>query len=137
MKLSLSTYLKAFATVTIIGPWAMIVMSGVLFGGFVPMMGLGHPVVLVGVAWVYCSALVLWRPSSNRLYRLGILVGFVWLSWVVYQKGTRLKLPADTPASNELLMLREMLGYYVLLGAWILSVILLLPSKKRARTTNS
>ena len=101
------------------------------------MMGLGQPVVLVGLAWVYCSTMVLWRPSSNRRYRLGILVGFVWLSWVVYQKGTRLMFPADTPASNELLMLREVLGHYVVLGTWVLSVILLLPSKKRARTTNS
>jgi hypothetical protein len=130
MTRSLSTYLKAFATVTIIGPWAMLVMSGVLFGGFVPMMGLGHPVVLVGLARVYCSALVLWRPSPNRLYRLGILVGFVLLSWVIYQNDTRLTFPADTPASNELSMLREVLGHYVVLGAWVLSVILLLPGKK-------
>jgi hypothetical protein len=128
MTLGVSTYLKAFATVTIIGPWAMFLMSGVLFGGFVPMMGLGLPVVLVGLAWVYCSALVLWRPSSNRLYRLGILVGVALLSSVIYQKGTRLTFPT---AGDELLMLREVLGQYVVLGAWVLSVILLLPSQKK------
>jgi hypothetical protein len=129
MKLSLSTYLKAFATVTIIGPWAMFVMSGVLFGGFVPMMGLGHPMVLVGLAWVYCSAMVLWRPSSNRLYRLGTFAGLLLLSWMIYQKGSQLTFRAEPTTSNELLLLRDVLGHYVVLGAWLLSVILLLPVK--------
>ena len=129
MKLTLSTYLKAFATVTIIGPWAMFVMSGVLFGGFVPMMGLGHPMVLVGLAWVYCSAMVLWRPSSNRLYRLGTFAGLLLLSWMIYQKGSQLTFRAEPTTSNELLLLRDVLGHYVVLGAWLLSVILLLPVK--------
>lgn len=122
-------HLKAFATVTIICPWAMLVMSGTLFGGFVPMMGLGQPVVLVGLVWVYCSAKVLWCPSSNRLYRVGIFVGFVLLSWMIFQKWTRPSVPDEPRLSSELLMLREALGQYVVLGAWVLSMILLLPLK--------
>ena len=126
---SLSTYLKAFASVTIIGPLAMFLMSGAVFGGFVPMMGLGQPVVLVGLVWVYCSAKVLWCPSSNRLYRVGIVVGFVLLSWMIFQKWTRPSVSDEPRLSSELLMLREALGQYVVLGAWVLSVILLLSKK--------
>ena len=136
MKLSLSTYLKAFATVTIIGPWAMFVMSGVLFGGFVPMMGLGHPMVLVGLAWVYCSGLVLWSSSANRFHRLGILPGFLFLNWLIYQKAPEVTFDGQLGFKNELLSLRDVLGLYLVLGAWFLSVILMLP-RKWARLTIS
>lgn len=130
MNSKLSIQLKAFATVTIIAPLAMATMSSAVFGGFVPLMALGHPVVLVGLAWVYCSAMVLWRPSSNRLYRLGILAGFFFLSWMLYQKGLRLTCQTDPRLSSDMLLLREVLSCYVLAGAWLLSLILLLQGKR-------
>lgn len=136
MTSKIAVHLKAFATVTIIAPWAMFVMSGVVFGGLVPFMGLGHPLVLVGMAWVYCSSIVLWCPSSNRLHRFGVLAGLLLLSWMIYQKGTRLTFQADPKVSNELLLLRDVLGLYVVLGAWLLSVILLLKGKQ-PKTANS
>ena len=129
MNSKLSIHLKAFATVTIIGPWAMIGMSGMLFGGFVPMMGLGQPVVLVGLVWVYCSGLVLWSSSANRFHRLGILPGFLLINWLMYQKAPDVTFDGQLGFKSEPLSLRDVFGLYLVLGAWFLSVILMLPRK--------
>jgi hypothetical protein len=49
---------------------------------------------------------------------------------MIFQKWTLPSLPDEPRLSSELLMLREALGQYVVLGAWVLSVILVLPRKK-------
>jgi hypothetical protein len=124
--LTASVYLKAFATVTIIAPMAMFVLSGVLTGGFVPMMGIGHPSVLIMGLCLYCTGMALWRPSPSRLNMLGVIAGFGFLTWVIYGKLSI----GMAETSDELAKLRNLLGWYVLGGAWVLNLILLLPIRR-------
>lgn len=122
--------LKAFVTVTIIGPLAMMVMSGIMFGGFAPIMGIGHPVVLVVGGCLYCTLTALWKPCSNRFIKIGVFVGLLFLSWVIFGKLTCSHTNSKIAGLSEgARTLRDILSYHVVFGAWIVNLILLFPQK--------
>lgn len=115
-------FLKAFATICIIAPWAMVVMTSFVL----LMVGYSHPLFLLAGLCVYCTAEALWKPDQGRMIRFGLIIGLAMLSWLIWGF-----LTDDDPrfaihASNKVTeSVRKGIAYYLVFSAWLLNLILL------------
>lgn len=116
-------FLKAFATVFIIAPWAMLVMVSFAF----LMVGYSHNLFLLAGLCVYCTAEALWKPGQGRMIRFGLFIGLAMLSWLIWGFLTDDDPRSAIHASNEVTeSVRKGIAYYLVFSAWLLNLTLLL-----------
>lgn len=124
---------KAFLTVFVIAPWAMISLCGLFFNTLFGMAWLPPGARYIGAVaalvvpvipmWcVYSVAACVWKQSVGKAPLLGTLAGWLLLSWVSISSLEKIPgyLQVMESSTDSTAKLKVFIGLSVWIGGWLL-----------------